>query len=157
MSTDLKATLRNDLTAAMKARDTVATAVLRMTLTAITNAEVAGSTTTTLDDAAVLKVITSEVKRRVESAEIYASAGRTELADAENAERVVLEHYLPSAMADDELDLIVADEVAAAASRGQSGPKAMGPIIAAVRERTGGSAESSRIAAAVKSALAAAT
>ena len=153
MSINLKDQLRTDLTEAMRARDTLTTSVLRMTLTAVTNAEVAGTESTTLDDAAVLAIITGEVKRRIESAGIYTSASRQELADAENAERSVLERYLPAAMADDELQTIVAEEVAAAAERGATGPKAMGGIIAAVRARTGGAAESSRIAAAVKAAL----
>lgn len=153
MSNNLKEQLRTDLTEAMKARDALTTSVLRMTLTAVTNAEVAGTESTTLDDAAVLAIITGEVKRRIESAGIYSSAGRQELADAENAERSVLERYLPAAMPDDELNSIVADEVAAAAERGATGPKAMGGIIAAVRARTDGAAESSRIAAAVKAAL----
>ena len=155
MSNDLKTQLRTDLTTAMKARDALTTSVLRMALTSITTAEVAGTESAELDDAAVLKVITSEVKRRIESADIYAKAGRQELADAENAERAVLERYLPAAMADEDLAAIVADEVAAAAAKGVTGPKAMGGIIAAVRARTDGAAESSRIAAAVKAALAA--
>jgi uncharacterized protein YqeY len=153
MTTDLKSQIRQDLTAAMKARDTVTTATLRMALTAVTTAEVSGQQSTVLDDAAVLAIITTEVKRRLESADIYATAGRTNLADIENAERAVLERYLPAAMPDDELAAIVATEVSAAAERGASGSKAMGGIIAAVRARTGGSAESSRIAAAVKQAL----
>lgn len=153
MSTNLKDQLRADLTDAMKARDALTTSVLRMTLTAVTTAEVSGSQSTTLDDAAVLAIITSEAKRRIESAGIYASAGRQELADTEDAERGVLERYLPAAMSDDELTSIVAEEVAAAAERGVAGPKAMGGIIGAVRARTGGAAESSRIAAAVKAAL----
>jgi uncharacterized protein YqeY len=153
MTTDLKQTIQHDLTTAMKARDTLTVATLRMALTAITNAEVAGDASVTLDDAAVLNVLATEVKRRSESAEIYAGAGRQELADKELAERAVLERYLPAEMGDDELHAIVADEVAAAAARGATGPKAMGAVIAAVRERTAGTASGSRIAAAVKSAL----
>jgi uncharacterized protein YqeY len=153
MSTDLKQTIQHDLTEAMKARDTVALSTLRMALTAITNAEVAGDASVTLDDAAVLNVIATEVKRRSESAEIYATNGRQELADRELAERAVLERYLPAEIGDDELGAIVTEEVAAAAERGATGPKAMGGVIAAVRERTAGTASGSRIAAAVKAAL----
>ncbi|MEO6123217.1 MAG: GatB/YqeY domain-containing protein [Ilumatobacteraceae bacterium] len=153
MSTTLKEQLRSDLTDAMKARDALTTSVLRMTLTAVSTAEVSGTESTTLDDTAVLAIIIGEVKRRVESAGIYAAAGRQELAATEHAERGVLERYLPAAMADDELNTIVTEEVAAAAERGATGPKAMGGIIGAVRARTGGAAESSRIAAAVKAAL----
>jgi uncharacterized protein YqeY len=153
MSNDLKSRLRADLTAAMKARDPLTTSVLRMALTAIANAEVAGEQSAELDDAAVLAVVRTEVKRRVESAAIYESAGRRELTDTEHAERAVLEQYLPAAMSDDDLRVIVEEEVAAAAGRGVTGPKAMGAVIAAVRARTDGAAESSRIATAVKAAL----
>lgn len=153
MSTDLKQTIQHDLTAAMKARDTVAVSTLRMALAAITTAEVAGDESVTLDDAAILAVLATEVKRRTESAEIYTGAGREELAAKELAEREVLQRYLPAEMSDDELATIVAAEVAAAAERGATGPKAMGAVIAAVRERTAGTAGGGRIAAAVKSAL----
>ena len=153
MTTDLKQTIQHDLTTAMKARDTITVSTLRMALSAITNAEVAGDQSVTLDDAAILNVLATEVKRRTESAEIYAGAGRQELADKELAERAVLERYLPAEMSDDDLATIVPAAVAAAAERGASGPKAMGGVIAAVRERTAGAASGSRIAAAVKQAL----
>jgi uncharacterized protein YqeY len=153
MTTDLKQTIQHDLTTAMKARDAVTVSTLRMALSAITNAEVAGDQSVTLDDAAILNVLATEVKRRSESAEIYAGAGRQELADKELAEKAVLERYLPAEIGDEELASIVAEEVAAAADRGATGPKAMGGVIAAVRERTAGTAGGSRIAAAVKHAL----
>jgi uncharacterized protein YqeY len=153
VTTDLKQTIQHDLTTAMKARDTVTVSTLRMALSAITNAEVAGDASVTLDDAAILTVLATEVKRRTESAEIYTGAGRQELADKELAERAVLERYLPAEIGDDELTAIVAEEVAAAEGRGATGPKAMGTVIAAVRERTAGTASGSRIAATVKRAL----
>jgi uncharacterized protein YqeY len=152
----LKSTIQSDLTAAMKARDTVVVSTLRMALSAITNAEVAGKESVVLDDAAILNVLNGEVKRRSESAEIYASAGRTELAATELAERAVLERYLPTAMSDEELDALVATEVAAVVAAGNAGPKAMGPAIAAVKARAGSGATPARIAAAVKAALASA-
>ncbi len=95
MST-LKEQLRADLTAAMKARDELVKATLRMTLTAIGNAEVAGTEARELDDDEVLKVIAKEAKKRAESAEAFAAAGRDELAAQERAEGEVLARYLPS-------------------------------------------------------------
>ena len=82
----MKEQLRTDLTAAMKARDELVKATLRMTLTAIGNAEVAGTHARELDDAEVIKVITKEAKKRAESAEAFAAAGREELAAKERAE-----------------------------------------------------------------------
>jgi hypothetical protein len=65
----------------------------------------------------------------------------------------VIERYLPAAMSDDELAAIVAEEVAAAATTGATGGKAMGAVIKAVRERVGSGADGARIAAAVKVAV----
>ncbi|MGH3489574.1 MAG: GatB/YqeY domain-containing protein, partial [Actinopolymorphaceae bacterium] len=68
---DLKDRLRADLTAAMKARDKVRSSTLRMSLTAVTNAEVAGNTARELSDADVLDVLDKEAKKRREAAEAY--------------------------------------------------------------------------------------
>ena len=92
--------------------------------------------------------------KRAESAEIYEQAGRTESAAKERGEIEIIERYLPAAMDADALNAIVAEEVAKAASNGQTGPKAMGAVIKAVKERVGASADGAAIAAAVKSALA---
>ena len=104
--TTLKEQLRNDLTAAMKSRDELVKATLRMTLTAIGTAEVAGTHARQLDDAEVLKVIAKEAKKRAESAEAFAAAGRDELAAQERAEGEVLARYLPTQLSDDELAAI---------------------------------------------------
>jgi len=66
--TDLKSQLQVDLTTAMKARDELTTATLRMLLTAVTNEEVAGAAARALSDDEVLKVITREAKKRREAA-----------------------------------------------------------------------------------------
>ena len=95
-------------------------------------------------------MLRSEAKKRSEAAELYAAAGRTESASKELAERAVIERYLPAAMGDDELQTIVAEEIARAAAGGASGPKGTGLVIKAVRERVGTGADGARIAAAVK-------
>lgn len=152
--TSLKDTLKNDLTAAMKAGDEVAKSTLRMALSAITNAEVAGDAAVELSDDQVIKVLQAESKKRAESAELYDQAGRTDAAAKERAEAEILATYLPAAMSDDELAQIVSDEVAKAAGAGNAGMKAMGMVVKAVRERVGSSADGSKIADLVKSALA---
>ncbi|MFZ9696768.1 MAG: GatB/YqeY domain-containing protein [Ilumatobacteraceae bacterium] len=149
----LKETIKADLTTAMKARDEMTTSTLRMVLSAITNAEVAGDQAVTLDDKQMIAVLQSEAKKRAEAAQIYADAGRTEAATKEKAELVVIERYLPAAMSDDELNAIIAEEVAKAKASGAEGGKAMGAVVKAVRERAGSSADGSRIAAAVKAAI----
>jgi uncharacterized protein YqeY len=149
----LKARLQADLTSAMKARDEVATATLRMLRSAISNAEVAGKQASELDDDQVIAVLHSEAKKRAESADIYDQGGRAELADRERAELAVIERYLPAAMSDDELAVMVDEEIAVAAAAGSEGPKAMGQVIKAVRSRAGASADGGRIAGMVKSRL----
>lgn len=153
--TGLKATLRGDLTAAMKARDRITTATLRMALTAITNAEVAGSEARTLSDDDVLAVLTKEVKKRHESIHLYQQAGREDLAAQEEAEAEVLEQYLPQQLTDEELAALVTSIAThwADAHGEQASMKHMGLLIKEVKEKAGAQAEGARIAAAVKSAL----
>ena len=154
MST-LKEQLRTDLTAAMKARDELVKATLRMTLTAIGNAEVAGTKARELDDAEVIKVITKEAKKRVESAEAFAAAGREELAAKERAEGEVLARYLPTQLSDDELAAIAhtAVEETAAELGEQPGPRQMGQVMKKATAAAAGRAEGGRVAAAVKALL----
>ena len=150
----IKTRLQTDLTASMKARDELTTSTLRMLRAAITNAEVAGAEAIELTDDQSIAVLRSEAKKRSEAAEIYEQAGRPETAAKERAELAVIERYLPAAMDDDQLQAIVAEEVAKAAASGAEGQRAMGQVIKAVRERAGAAADGSRIAALVKSALA---
>jgi uncharacterized protein YqeY len=138
----------------MKSRDDVTTRTLRMALSAIGAAEVAGPSKVELDDDQVLAVLVSEAKKRTEAAEAFEGGGRAEQAAAERAEGDVLARYLPAELGDDELDAVIAEEVANASAAGQSGPKAMGAVIKAVRARVGAAADGSRIASRVKDALA---
>lgn len=149
----LKDTLKADLTDAMKAGDETARGTLRMALAAVTNAEVAGDEAVELSDDQVVAVLQAEAKKRSEAAEIYAQAGRTDAATKEKAELAVLERYLPAAMSEAEVAAIVAEEVAAAAAAGNTGQRAMGAVVKAVRARVGASADGSVVANLVKSAL----
>lgn len=153
MSSDLLSRLRHDLNAAMKARDQVTVSTLRMVLSAAQVASVAGDEAVALSDAEVVAVLRSEAKRRAEAAELYEGAGRVEQAAAERAEAAVIASYLPAALDDETLASIVAEEVGVASASGAEGPRAMGQVIKAVRERVGDGADGGRIAAAVKAAL----
>jgi uncharacterized protein len=146
----LKDQLRTDLTAAMKARDGVRTRTLRMALTAVSNAEVAGATSRELSDDEVLKVLTREAKRRREAAEAFATAGRTEQAGAERAEGEVLDGYLPAQLSDDEIAAIVTAEIE---QSGAAGMGAMGQVMKAVTPRIAGRADGARVAAEVRRQL----
>jgi uncharacterized protein YqeY len=143
--------LRSDLTAAMKQRDQARVSTLRMALAAVTSAETAGATRGALDDEAVTAVLRTEVKRRVEAAEIYAEAGREEQAAGERAEAEILGSYLPPQLDDAALDAVVTEAIASLGAAGD--PKAMGRVIGAVRAQVGDTADGGRIAAAVKAQL----
>ena len=155
MSTEsgLKSRIQADINEALRSGDDLLKSTLRMALAAIMNAEVAGAQAVVLTDDQIINLLRSEVKKRAESAEIYAAAGRTELATKETQEMVIIETYLPAAMDAAALASIVAEEVANAAANGQEGARAMGAVIKAVKERVGAQADGSAIAAAVKSAL----
>ena len=149
-TTTLKDRLRADLTAAMKARDALRSATIRMALTAITNEEVAGASARVLTDDEVLKVLGREAKKRREAAEAFAGAGRAEQAAREEAEGEVIAEYLPTQLSDEELDALVA---AAVAESGAEGPRAMGAVMKVLTPQVAGRADGSRVAAAVKAAL----
>ncbi|MEU7475088.1 GatB/YqeY domain-containing protein [Lentzea sp. NPDC042327] len=152
---ELKTRLQNDLTAAMKARETVTAGALRMALTAVTNEEVAGEQARVLSDDEVVKVLMREAKKRKEAAEAFAGAGRAEKAELERAELAVLEAYLPKQLDDAEIASIVDRAVAALAEQsGETpGPKQMGQVMKAVNAEVAGRAEGGRVAAAVKAKL----
>jgi len=147
----LKERLRDDLTTAMKSRDELRSATLRMALTAITNEEVAGKKARVLSDDEIVTVLSREAKKRREAAEAFAGAGRDELATREKAEGGVLAEYLPAQLSDDELVELVR---AAIAETGAAGPQAMGQVMKAVQPRVAGRAEGGRVAAEVRRQLA---
>ncbi|WP_407565956.1 GatB/YqeY domain-containing protein [Streptomyces sp. 184] len=152
--TTLKSKLKDDLTAAIKGRDELRAATLRMTLTAITKEEVAGTEARVLSDDEVLKVITREAKKRREAAEAFAQGGRAESAERERAEGEVLADYLPKQLGDEELGVLVREAVAEAKAGGAEGPRAMGAVMKIVNPKVAGRAEGGRVAAAVKRTLA---
>ncbi|MEU9338358.1 GatB/YqeY domain-containing protein [Streptomyces sp. NPDC048290] len=152
--TTLKSKLKDDLNAAIKERDELRSSTLRLTLTAITKEEVAGTAKRELSDDEVLKVITREAKKRREAADAFAKGGRAEQAAREAAEGELLAEYLPKQLADAELERIVAEAVAEARAAGAEGPRAMGAVMKIVNPKVAGQAEGGRVAAAVKKQLA---
>ncbi|MCZ2527785.1 GatB/YqeY domain-containing protein [Streptomyces sp. HB2AG] len=152
--TTLKKRLQDDLTAAIKARDELRSSTLRLTLSAVTNEEVAGKTARELSDDEVQKVIAREAKKRREAAEAFAQGGRPEQAERERAEGEVLAEYLPKQLDDAELAEIVRQAVAEAAAAGAEGPRAMGAVMKVVNPKVAGRAEGGRVAAEVKRQLA---
>jgi uncharacterized protein len=149
---ELKDRLRTDLTTAIKARDALRSSTIRMLLSAITNAEVAGREARELSDDDVVGVLSTEAKKRRESATAFADAGRTELADKETAEAAVIADYLP-----EQLDAAAITEIVAAAIQqtgaGADGPRAMGKVMGAIQPQVRGRADGGAVAAEVKRQL----
>ena len=148
---ELKDRLRADLTAAMKSRDELRSATLRMLLTAVKTEEVAGKAARELSDAEVVTVLTREAKKRREAADAFADGGRPERAERERAEGEVIAAYLPAQLSDGELADLVA---AALAETGAAGPAAMGQVMKVLGPSTAGRAEGGRVAAEVRRQLA---
>ncbi|MET8854603.1 GatB/YqeY domain-containing protein [Streptomyces sp. NPDC004579] len=151
--TTLKSKLQEDLNAAIKGRDELRSSTIRLTLSAITNEEVAGKIKRELSDEEVQKVIAREAKKRREAAEAFAQGGRPESAERERAEGEVLAVYLPKQLSDDELRQIVTQAVEEARAAGAEGPRAMGAVMKIVNPKVAGQAEGGRVAAVVKQLL----
>ena len=146
---ELKNQIRADLKDAMKAKEKERTGTIRMLLAAIQTEETEG-TKHDLTDEEVLKVIAREIKKRRESAEIYQSNGRQELADAELAEVAVLEGYQPEQLDDASLAALVDEAVT---ETGATSMKEMGQVMKAATEKAAGRADGKRLSAAVKARL----
>jgi uncharacterized protein YqeY len=123
-----------------------------MVLTAITEAEVAGSEAIELSDRQVLDVVIREAKKRREAEEAYANAGRIELAEKEHAESQVLADYLPRQLTQSEISAIVSDAIAATGAA-EVGVRGMGKVMAQVTPQTKGKADGSVVAAEVRRQL----
>jgi hypothetical protein len=149
---ELKDRLRADLTTAIKARDGLRSSTLRMVLTAITNAEVAGKVSRELNDEDVIAVLGAEAKKRREAAEAFDAADRTESAAKERAEAGVLADYLPAQLSEDEIVGLVTATIAQLGVA-EEGPRAMGRVMGALQPQVKGRADGSFVAAEVKRQL----
>jgi uncharacterized protein YqeY len=129
----LNETIAADLTAAMKAKDAARLSALRMLKAALMNKDVEKGRD--LDDAEVLQVVASLVKQRRDSIEQFSKAGRIDLVEKETGELAILEHYLPPAVSQADIDAAVA---AAVAETGASSPKDIGKVMKAVMPKLAG-------------------
>lgn len=144
--------LQADLTTAIRSRDALTSATVRLALSAVRAEEVAGKQRRELSEAQVHQVLTREVKKRREAATAYDAAGRADRAAREREEAAVLEAYLPAQLSDADLDALVGRVLAAA---GLSGLPAMGAAMKEVRPEVAGRADGGRVSAAVRRHLAA--
>jgi uncharacterized protein YqeY len=148
----LKDRLRSDLTTAIKARDEVRSSTLRMVLTAITNAEVAGKEARELSDDDIVGVLSSEAKKRREAAVAFEDGGRAEMAAKEKAEAEVIADYLPEQLTAEDIEQIVAEAVARVGAAGE-GMRAMGKVMGVVQPQVKGRADGGAVAAEVRRQL----
>ncbi len=149
----LKDRLRTDLTAAIRGRDKVRSGTIRMVLSAISEAEVAGSSVVSLSDQQVLDVVIREAKKRREAEEAFLAADRPELADKERAEAAVLADYLPTQLSAAEVRAIVSSAIEQTGAA-PLGPKGMGKVMGVVTPQTRGKADGGAVAAEVRRQLA---
>lgn len=149
----LKTQLQSDLSTAMKASDSDTVRTIRMLLTAVSQAEVAGTQSHELTEDEEVALLATELKKRREAADAFTDAGRSELADAELAEAEVIQKYLPQPLGAAELDELVASAVAQAAADGLTGGRAMGAVMKQLKPATAGRVDGGVLAAMVKQAL----
>jgi uncharacterized protein YqeY len=98
-----------------------------------------------------IAVLQRERKKRLEAAEAYADAGRTEQAESETFEAELIAGYLPAQLSDEELNELVAEAIR---TTGAESPKQMGQVMGALKEKVGGRADGRRVSGAVKEQLA---
>ena len=145
----LKDQIRADLKEAMKAKEKERTGTIRMLLAAIQTAETEGSKHE-VDDAEVQKIIAREIKKRRESADIYTTNGRTDLAETELAEASILEVYQPKQLSDEELATLIDEAIA---ETGAESMAQMGQVMKAATAKAEGRADGKRLSEAVKARL----
>jgi uncharacterized protein YqeY len=147
----LRERLDADLKAAMKVKDELRLSVVRMLKSAVKYREVEGPKAVALDEAGILQVVATEIKRRRDSVEQYRAGGREDLARKEEAEIAILQGYLPAQLSEAELRAKV-DEVVA--RLGAKGPKDMGAVMKALLQEVQGRAEAKAVSDLVKQRLA---
>ena len=145
----LKDQITEDMKNAMRAKDSERLGTIRLLLSALKQKEV--DERVTLDDAAVIAIVDKLIKQRKDSIEAFQKANRTDLADKEAAELVVLQAYLPARLSAEEVG---AEVRAIVAELGATGPGDMGKVMGAVKTRLAGKAGMGQVSAAVKAALA---
>ena len=148
----LKDRLRADLTTSMKARDELRSSTLRMVLSAITNAEVAGKQARELSDDDVVGVLSTEAKKRREAATAFEDGGREQMAAKERAEAAVIADYLPQQLTEEEIGAIVTAAVEQTGAAGE-GMRAMGKVMGLVQPQVKGRADGGVVAAEVRRQL----
>ena len=144
----LKAQLTEDMKTAMRAKDSASLSTIRLVNAAIKQYEV--DERNEADDARVVAILTKMIKQRKDSAQIYTDAGRSDLADKENAEIEVINRYLPQMMSAAEIEQAVA---AAVAQTGAAGMADMGKVMGILKTSLAGKADMGEVNKILKAKL----
>ena len=148
----LEQRLEREIKAALLAGDSIKVTTLRGLKGTLLNIKVAeGSRGSEMSDDQIIAIFSKQAKQRQESADLYIQGGNQPMADAELAEKALIETYLPTQL-DEAAVIAIIDEVIA--EQGATDMKAMGQVIGAVKAKTAGSADGSVIARLVKERLA---
>lgn len=148
----LEQRLEQDIKAALLAGESTKVTTLRGLKAAMLSAKVAAGTRgSDMPDEAVVAIFNKEAKKRQESADFYIQAGNVGSAEAELAEKALIETYLPAQLTETEVSQVI-DEIIK--DTGANNMQAMGQVIGAVKARTAGAAEGALIARLVKEKLA---
>jgi uncharacterized protein YqeY len=141
---DLKAAQKD----AMRAKEKVRLGTIRMAMAAIKQKEI--DEQITLDDSAILAVLTKMVKQRQDAAAQYDSANRDDLASKEREEITYIEDFLPQPLTDDELNALIDETMAAT---GASGMQDMGKVMGALKPKVQGRTDMGALSAKIKARL----
>ena len=144
----LKDRIVGELTRAMKAKDAPTTSCLRLILAAIKNREI--EKRGELDDAECIKVLSSLVKQRNESIEMYRKGGRQDLVEKETAELALIRSFLPEPLSEEELSRLVDEAIAETEA---SGMKDMGKVMKVLTPKVSGRADGKKVSELVRSKL----
>jgi uncharacterized protein YqeY len=148
MADTLKDQITADMKDAMRAKDKERLGTIRLILAAIKQREV--DERIELDDTQVLAVLDKMLKQRRDSIKQYRDGGREELAAVEENEIVVIQHYLPAALSDEEVDALIEEAVA---DSGAAGMQDMGKVMAQLKPQLQGRADMGQVSGKIKARL----
>lgn len=143
-------TISDAIKEAMKAQDKIALATLRNIKKVLLEAKTAPGANDTVSDEDAIKIIQKLVKQGRESAELYQSQNRTDLAAEELAQVAIMEKYLPAQMSEEEISAAIKDIIT---ELGVSTPKEMGKVMGVATKRLAGKADGRAISTIVKKLL----
>lgn len=150
-TTTLKIELADAIKSAMRARDSLRLNTLRLVQAAIKQKEIDGRCE--LDDTEVQAIFEKQVKQRRESILAFQQADRTESAEQEHAEMLILQEFLPQPLSQQEVDTAIVAAIADAESQGLTGAPAMGKVMAALKSSLAGRADMTAVSGQVKAKL----